>query len=74
MNEKNISAKAFQFVFVNINAQKSAGVFKDSHELTKILMRLNETYANNQHELGGEKLADDAEVYFVGWQNSKRSF
>ena len=54
---------AMSLFFVNLKAQKSSGIIKDNDQLSVTIKKMNESYANNQHQLWDEKLSDDAKVY-----------
>ena len=46
-----------------ISAQKISGEIKDTDKYSKTVIKMNETYANNDHSVWDEMLSDDAKVY-----------
>lgn len=46
-----------------ISAQKISGEIKDTDKYSKTVIKINETYANNDHSVWDEMLSDDAKVY-----------
>jgi len=61
--KKILLVMAMSLFFVNLKAQKSSGIIKDNDQLSVTIKKMNESYANNQHQLWDEKLSDDAKVY-----------
>jgi len=59
--------RKFTFLFLlttfTISAQKISGEIKDTDKYSKTVIKINETYANNDHSVWDEMLSDDAKVY-----------
>lgn len=59
--------RKFTFLFLlitfTISAQKISGEIKDTDKYSKTVIKMNETYANNDHSVWDEMLSDDAKVY-----------
>ena len=59
--------RKFTFLFLlttfTISAQKTSGEIKDTDKYSKTVIKMNETYANNDHSVWDEMLSDDAKVY-----------
>ena len=59
--------RKFTFLFLlttfTISAQKISGEIKDTDIYSKTVIKMNETYANNDHSVWDEMLSDDAKVY-----------
>lgn len=53
----------FLFTTFTISAQKISGEIKDTDKYSKTVIKMNETYANNDHSVWDEMLSDDAKVY-----------
>ena len=53
----------FLLTTFTISAQKISGEIKDTDKYSKTVIKMNETYANNDHSVWDEMLSDDAKVY-----------